>query len=217
MVMKSTRLMIAAVALLGIAAACQKVETPVAQQEEPVVVEPQAPAQNLDVKSVATLLDELAEKEEVQIFIKDILVVLKDSDAPLHFDLEVSLKNEQKDVTYVSGSLGLDKGEYHPIAIDMNLVVLGMFPVVGQLDLVQVSVNYAKALLSLDDDACDEYLAKASLGLGIAINDTIKFCFLRGVNEYGLRTMSLYIYDATDPTVEPIAVDSLFKTIIAEG
>ena len=206
--MKQTRLIIAALALLGIAA-CQKIETPDVQQEEPEVAVAQEPAPEPeqevaqeateepaaipDVKSVAAALNEVAEKDEVKLFIKDILIMVKEGKDARHFEFDVASTKEGYEGSYIAGSLGLVVGDLHPVAIDLDLVVLGMIPVVGQLDLVQISTNYALAALALDD---------------------FKLAFLRGEDENGKRTMDLYLYNPADPNAKPFPLSTLFSTII---
>lgn len=226
--MKQTRLIIAALALLGIAA-CQKIETPDVQQEEPEVAVAQEPASEPeqevaqetteepaaipDVKSVAAALNEVAEKDEVKLFIKDILIMVKEGKDARHFEFEVASTKEGYEGSYIAGSLGLVVGDLHPVAIDLDLVVLGMIPVVGQLDLVQISTNYAMAALALDDFSCEFYLKKASEGLGISVFGAYKLTFLRGEDENGKRTMDLYLYNPADPNAKPFPLSTLFSTI----
>ena len=227
--MKKTRLIIAALALLGIAA-CQKIETPDVQQEEPEVAVAQEPAPEPeqevaqeateepaaipDVKSVAAALNEVAEKDEVKLFIKDILIMVKEGKDARHFEFEVASTKEGYEGSYIAGALGLVVGDLHPVAIDLDLVVLGMIPVVGQLDLVQISTNYAMAALALDDFSCEFYLKKASEGLGISVFGAYKLTFLRGEDENGKRTMDLYLYNPADPNAKPFPLSTLFSTVI---
>ena len=227
--MKQTRLIIAALALLGIAA-CQKIETPDVQQEEPEVAVAQEPAPEPeqevaqeateepaaipDVKSVAAALNEVAEKDEVKLFVKDILIMVKEGKDARHFEFEVASTKEGYEGSYIAGSLGLVVGDLHPVAIDLDLVVLGMIPVVGQLDLVQISTNYAMAALALDDYSCEFYLKKASEGLGISVFGAYKLTFLRGEDENGKRTIDLYLYNPADPNAQPFPLSTLFSTVI---
>lgn len=227
--MKQTRLIIAALALLGIAA-CQKIETPDVQQEEPEVAVAQEPAPEPeqeeaqeateepaaipDVKSVAAALNEVAEEDEVKLFIKDVLIMVKEGKDARHFEFEVASTKEGYEGSYIAGSLGLVVGDLHPVAIDLDLVALGTIPVVGQLDLVQISTNYALAALALDNFSCEFYLKKASEGLGISIFGAYKLAFLRGEDENGKRTMDLYLYNPADPNAKPFPLSSLFSTII---
>ena len=218
--MKKTRLFVAAVALLGFAA-CQKIETPVPPQEEsevaaeePVVTEPE---QTMDVKSVAAVLNDVVEKEQVKLFIKDLMFMIGEGKDARHFDFDVALVSEEATHSYICGSLGLDVGEYHPIAIDMDLMVIERVPIVGQLDMVQISKNYAKASLCLDNISCDYYLGKASLGFGLTINGSMKLCLLRGTDEKGKRTIGLYLIDPEDPNFPPFPLGALFSILVAKG
>lgn len=218
--MKKTRLFVAAVALLGFAA-CQKIETPVAPQEEPEVAaeEPVVtePEQTMDVKSVAAVLNDVVEKEQVKLFIKDLMFMIGEGKDARHFDFDVALVSEEATHSYICGSLGLDVGEYHPIAIDMDLMVLEKVPIVGQLDMVQISKNYAKASLCLDNISCDYYLGKASLGFGLTINGSMKLCLLRGTDEKGKRTIGLYLIDPEDPSFPPFPLGALFSIFVPKG
>ena len=218
--MKKTRLFVAAVALLGFAA-CQKIETPVPPQEEsevaaeePVVTEPE---QTMDVKSVAAVLNDVVEKEQVKLFIKDLMFMIGEGKDARHFDFDVALVSEEATHSYICGSLGLDVGEYHPIAIDMDLMVIERVPIVGQLDMVQISKNYAKASLCLDNISCDYYLGKASLGFGLTINGSMKLCLLRGTDEKGKRTIGLYLIDPEDPNFPPFPLGALFSILVPKG
>lgn len=218
--MKKTRLFIAAIALLGFAA-CQKIEDPVVPQEEPEVAaeEPVVtePEQTMDVKSVAAVLNDVVEREQVKLFIKDLMFMIGEGKDARHFDFDVALVSEEATHSYICGSLGLDVGEYHPIAIDMDLMVLEMFPIVGQLDMVQISKNYAKASLCPDNISCDYYLGKASLGFGLTINGSMKLCLLRGTDEKGKRTIGLYLIDPEDPSIPPFPLGALFSILVPKG
>ena len=215
--MKRTSLFIAAIALLSIAA-CQKIEAPEVQQEEPEIVAVQEePAQEAvqarDMAAVAAVLNEAAQKEEIQLFIKDLILMVREGNDARHFEFGVSGIDGEITIPYVTGSLGLVPGELHPIAIDMDLNLMGFFTLAGQLDLVQIGTNYAKAALALDNITCEFYLKKASEGIGLVIADSFKMCFLRGENEKGKRTMELYMYDPNNPEFPPVSLSSLWKII----
>ena len=218
--MKKSRLFIAAIALMGIAA-CAKMETPTVQ-EEPEVIAPEQtvaaePEQNMDVKSVAAVLNDVVEREQVKIFIKDLMFMIGEGKDARHFDFDVALVSEEATHSYICGSLGLDVGEYHPIAIDMDLMVIEQIPIVGQLHMVQISKYYTKAALSLTNFYCDFYLEKASLGFGVTLGEGMKLCLRRGVDEEGKRTIDLYLYNPEDPSVPPFPLGALFSIIVPKG
>lgn len=218
--MKKSRLFIAAIALMGIAA-CAKMETPTAQEEPEVIAPEQTVAaeseQTADVKSVAAVLNDVAQKNQVKLFINNLMIMIGEGSDARHFDFDVAISDEEATHSYICGSLGLDVGEYHPIAIDMDLMVLEMFPIVGQLDMVQISKNYAKASLCLDNISCDYYLGKASLGFGLTINGSMKLCLLRGTDEKGKRTIGLYLIDPEDPSIPPFPLGALFSILVPKG
>lgn len=208
--MKTSRLIIAAIAVLGVAA-CQKIETPEVPQEEPEVVAPEQPVAAEpekaaeDLNSVAAVLNDVAEKEEVRLFFKKIYYMIREGKDSRHFEFSVTPEGDGAK-SYISGSLGLVRGDEHPIVIDIDVNILGQIPIKGQLDFVQVTANYAKAAASLDDMYCEWYLWKASQGLNFTVANSYKLCFLRKEDEKGKRTMKLYAYNPEDPSVEPIPV-----------
>lgn len=206
--MKTSRLIIAAIAVLGVAA-CQKIETPEVPQEEPEVVAPEVAAEPeqapTDVKSVAAVLNDVAEKEEVRLFFKKIYYMIREGKDSRHFEFSVTPEGDGAK-SYISGSLGLVRGDEHPIVIDIDVAIIEMIPIKGQLDFVQVTANYAKAAASIDDMYCEWYLWKASQGLNFTVANGYKLCFLRKEDEKGKRTMKLYAYNPEDPSEEPIPV-----------
>jgi hypothetical protein len=203
--MKTSRFLIAAIALLGVAA-CQKVETPEAPQEEPEVVAPEVAAEPeqapTDVNSVAAVLNEVMEKKEVRVFFNDIYYMIREGKDSRHFEFSIAPESG-KPASYISGSLRLVRGDLHPIVIDIDVTIMTMVPIKGTLDFAQVANNYAKAAASIDDMVCEWYLWKASQGFDFTIAGVNKICFLRGEDEEGNRTMKLYVYDPNDPSVEP--------------
>lgn len=207
--MKTSRLIIAAIAVLGVAA-CQKIETPEVPQEEPEVVAPEQPVAAEpekapeDLKSVAAVLNDVVEKEEVRLFFKKIYYMIREGDDSRHFEFSVTPEGDGAK-SYISGSLGLVRGDEHPIVIDIDVNILGQIPIKGQLDFVQVTANYAKAAASLDDMYCEWYLWKASQGLNFTVANSYKLCFLRKDVD-GKRTMKLYAYDPSQPEIEPMPV-----------
>ena len=211
--MKIVRLFFAAIALLGIVA-CQKEEAPVIQEDPEVIEVQEASREPVDLKSVASALNEAAEKEEVKLFIKNLLIMIREGKDPCHFEFGISHVNGENENPQISGSLGLVAGDLHPIAIDMDLLIMDMFPIVGKVDLVQISTNYVKAALSLDNTTCDSYLKKASEGIDLTVVYSFGMCFLRGEDEKGRRTLSLYLYNPYDPSFPPVPLSDLFKTLM---
>lgn len=203
--MKKSRLIIAAIALMGVAA-CAKIETPNVQDEpeviapeEIVVAEPDA-----EVKSVASALDNLCEINEVRKFIESLIVDIQKSEEPWHIDFSIAPpESEEPDFTYLSGTVGFTKGVFHPIVLDLNLLIYSNVTVVGTLDVQQIVKNYAKARSELDevmgDISAQWYLDKANKGLNITISDAIKLCFMVEVDEEGTCTIGLYIYQIENP------------------
>lgn len=213
----------AAIALVGMAA-CQKIETPEAQQEEPEVIQTQEPQQEIvqepaatepSIETAAAVLNEVAEKEEVKLFIKNLMFMIREGKDARHFEFGVSLVGDDQEYSYVSGSLGLVVGDLHPVAIDVDLLFANMISVVGQVDLVQISHKYARAALAIDNFTCEFYLKEASKGLDLIIWDKYKIAFFRGVDEEtGKRTMDLYMYDPAHPEYAPIPLGGLFKSLV---
>lgn len=208
--MKTSRLIIAAIAVLGVAA-CQKIETPEVPQEEPEVVAPEQPVAAEpekapeDLKSVAAVLNDVVEKEEVRLFFKKIYYMIREGKDSRHFEFSVTPEGDGAK-SYISGSLGLVRGDEHPIVIDIDVAIFEQMPIKGQLDFVQVTANYAKAAASCDDMVCEWYLWKASQGLNFTVANSYKLCFLRKEDEKGKRTMKLYAYDPSQPEIEPMPV-----------
>lgn len=216
--MKKTSLFIAAMALLSFAA-CQKIDTPEVPQEEPEVAaeEPVVatePEQTLTAEAVAATLDDVIEKNQVKLFVNNLMVMIGEADDTRHFEFDVAVVNEDETHSYLCGTLGLEVGEYHPIVIDMNLMALEALSIVGQLDMVQIAKYRTRAALSIDNFTCDFNLQKASEGFGILLGGKLKLCLLRGEDENGKRTIGLYLYDPEDPEIAPIPVPKLSKMFL---
>lgn len=217
--MKKSFLFLATLALVSVAA-CQKIETP-ETQETPEVVAPEEPAvaekpeTALNAEEVAYILNDVAEKEEVKLFIKKMIFMVREGNDSRHFEFSVGPQSEDNpDLTYISGALGLVRGEFHPIVVDMDLMVVSQIPIVGQLDPAQISKNYIKAGLALDDITCEYYLYQASKGLDIAVANTYRLAFLRGEDEKGHRTMDLYVINPNDPDFPPFPIGNVLKSFI---
>jgi hypothetical protein len=203
--MKKSRLIIAAIALMGVAA-CAKIETPNVQ-DEPEVIAPEeivVAEPNAEVKSVASALDNLCQINEVRKFIESLIVDIQKSEEPWHIDFSVAPPEpEDPDYTYICGSIGFTKGVFHPIVLDLDLLVMNRITIVGTIDAHQIVANYAHALQHIDDLAGDitaqYYLDKANEGLNITIGEALKFCFMVEVDEEGYRSIGLYIYQIENP------------------
>ena len=159
--MKKSFLFLAALALVSVAA-CQKIETPETPDTPEVVAPEEKPETALNAEEVAYILNDVAEKEEVKLFIKKMIFMVREGNDSRHFEFSVGPQSENNpDLTYISGALGLVRGELHPIVVDMDLMIMSQIPIVGQLDPAQITKNYAKAGLSLDDITCEYYLYQA--------------------------------------------------------
>ena len=218
--MKKSRLIIAAIALMGIAA-CGKIETPNVQ-EEPEVIAPEVVVaaeseQAAQVKSVACTINTLCKINEVREFIKSLIIDVNKSEEPWHIDFSIASPNEEVEYPYIAGTIGFTKGVFHPIVLDMDLMVMGALTIQGTLDVRQIVSNYAHALKHLDDYMGDItaqfYLDKANEGIDVLFADAIKLCFMVAVDEEGNRSIDLYLYSPDDPDIPMIPVPSLLDII----
>lgn len=215
--MKKSRLIIAAIALMGIAA-CGKIETPNVQ-EEPEVIAPEQtvaaePEQNMDVKSVARTLDGLCKICEVKEFIQSLIVKVNQSETPWHLDIYVARPKteEQEEFPFISGSVGFSKGIFHPIVLDVDILLVDFISVTGTVDVRQTASNYAHALKHIDsfmgDITAQYYLDKATEGLDLTFMGGLRLFFKVDVDEEGYRSINLYIYNPDDPSFEPMPIPS---------
>jgi len=187
---------IAAAAFFGFVA-CQKAENAPApqEQEEIQVKEP-------EVKAIARILNETAEQPEVQEAVKQLLLEINKGSDWHHLAFSVSTEDEQgNSKNYVDGEIGLIKGEKHLLELDLNLMVVGFVPIQGSLDLLTIGPNYAKAVLALTDEKCDEYLEKANEGIKIAIFGQMKLALMRTEDEEGNRVIDLFLVGAEGEAV----------------
>ncbi len=178
---------IAAATIFGFVA-CQKADNVPAPQEEEIQVK------DPDVKAIARILNETAEQPEVQDAVKQLLLEINKGSDWHHIAFSVGAVDELGDsLNYVNGEIGLIKGEKHLLELDLNLMVVGFVPIQGSLDLLAIGPNYAKAVLALTDEKCDEYLEKANEGIKIAIFGQMKLALMRTEDEEGNRVIDLFL------------------------
>ena len=222
--MRKSRLFITAIALMGIAA-CAKMETPTVQ-EEPEVIAPEKTVaeQTADVKSVACTLNSLSEICEVRDFIKSLIVkVNKSEETPWHLDIYVAKPKteEQEEFPYISGSVGFVKGIFRPVVLDVDLKIVKLLTIAGTIDVPQIVGNYAHAIKHLDstmgDLVAQYYLDKATEGLDITIQGTLRFFFQVEEDEEGNRYIDLYLYNPDVPTYEPVSVKDFLDMFTPKG
>lgn len=193
---------IAAATIFGFVA-CQKVSDPdqqeIAQAEQP------------GVKAIARILNETAEQPEVQEAVKNLLLDIKKGSDWHHLAFSVGSVDELGDsVNYVSGEIGLIKGEKHLLELDLNLMVVGFVPIQGSLDLLAIGPNFAKAVLALTDEKCDEYLEKANEGIKIAIFGQMKLALMRTEDEEGNRMIDLFLVGVD---ADPVPLSSILALL----
>ena len=198
---------IAAAAVFGFAA-CQKAEDAPAQQEEIQAEEP-------TVKAVAKVLNQTAEEPEVQDAVKKLVWDINKGSDWHHMSLAVSGTNaDGNPVEYVSGEVGLIKGESCLLEIDLNLVVGGMIPIAGTVEPVGLGINFSKALLAKTDEDCDKYLEKANKGINVSImGGMMTLALKRTQDEAGARKIDLFLVSA-NPEDEPVALSSLLALLM---
>ncbi len=221
--MRKSRLFIAAIALMGIAA-CSKMETP-----KPEVIDPEQTVaaeseQTADVKSVAGTLNSLCKICEVRDFIKSLIVkVNKPEETPWHLDIYVAKPKteEQEEFPYISGSVGFVKGIFRPVVLDVDLTIVKLLTIAGTIDVHQIVGNYAHAIKHLDstmgDLVAQYYLDKATEGLDITIQGTLRFFFQVEEDEEGNRYIDLYLYNPDVPTYEPVSVKDFLDMFTPKG
>ena len=221
--MKKSRLFIAAIALMGIAA-CAKMETPTVQEEPEVIAVATESEQTADVKSVACTLNSLCEICEVRDFIKSLIVkVNKSEETPWHLDIYVAKPKteEQEEFPYISGSVGFVKGIFRPVVLDVDLKIVKLLTIAGTIDVHQIVGNYAHAIKHLDstmgDLVAQYYLDKATEGLDITIQGTLRFFFQVEEDEEGNRYIDLYLYNPDVPTYEPVSVKDFLDMFTPKG
>lgn len=212
--MKTTKLLFTALALVGVVA-CQKTEIPAVQEEQEEVIAPEEsqgaqPQQTMDIKSVGRILNEVAETEEVQSALPDIMVEINLAKIPWHLEFNIA-KADEEQASYVKGTLGLTKGLYHLVVLDLDLMVMDMVPVVGTIDIPQISKYLLFAAMEDDNAICDEYLELATAGLDISIFGMYRLAFLRGEDMEDHRTIDLYLCDPSNPDSVPFPLSMLLK------
>ena len=221
--MRKSRLFIAAIALMGIAA-CSKMEPPTVQEEPEVIAVATESEQTADVKSVACTLNSLCEICEVRDFIKSLIVkVNKSEETPWHLDVYVAKPKteEQEEFPYISGSVGFVKGIFRPVVLDVDLKIVKLLTIAGTIDVPQIVGNYAHAIKHLDstmgDLVAQYYLDKATEGLDITIQGTLRFFFQVEEDEEGNRYIDLYLYNPDVPTYEPVSVKDFLDMFTPKG
>lgn len=197
----------AAVAAVGILcfAACQKAQDTPAPQEEVQEEEPL-------VKSAAAMLNKAAEEPEVQEAVKQLLLDINKGTDWHHLALAVSGTDEKGDtVNYVSGEVGLIKGEKHLLEVDLNLVVMDVVPVVGTLDPLIIVPNLTKALIAKNDVDCDYYLLQANDGIKVSVFGFMSLALMRTEDEEGLRKIDLFL---VAPFADPVPLSSVLALLL---
>lgn len=214
--MRSTKFLLAALAVVGVVA-CQKTEIPPVQpaQEEPEAVVPEAsqdvqPQEQMDVKCVGEILDKVCQIKEVIEGLPHIMVEINKATSPWSLDFDITQPDGEKH-SYVGGSLSLTRGIYHPVILAMNLMVLEMIPITGTVDTPQISKYLLLAKIERDDDFCDKFLELATAGLDVSVMGMYRLAFLRGEDEEGKRTIDLYLCDPSNPDSEPFPLSNLLK------
>ena len=200
---------IAAAGVFGFAA-CQKAEAPaeMAPQEEEIQ------AQEPSVKAVAKMLNQVAEAPEVQDAVKKLVLDINKGSDWHHLTLAVSGTNaDGKPVEYVSGEIGLIKGESRLLEIDLKLLVGGVIPLTGTLEPVGVSFYLSKALLAKTDEDCDKYLEKANKGINVSIMGIMTLALMRTQDAEGARKVDLFLL-SNNPEDEPVALSSLLELLM---
>lgn len=205
------KFIIPALVLLMGAAACNKTEVPEAQPEEPAA----EAEQQLDVKSVAIIIEEAIQKEEISVIYKDLIFKVREGDDNRHFEFAIGREDIDFPFCYLDGAVGLVKGDKHPVVIDMDILLLEKVRIIGTLDPIQVHSNLAKAFLTPKADECDALLEKANEGIDLLIADAYCIRYMRGEDEKGRREIGLYLLDPNDPEKEPFPLHTLFKVISA--
>ena len=200
---------IAAAAVFGFVA-CQKADAPaeVAPQEEEIQ------AQEPYVKDVAQVHNQVPEKPEVKDAANKVVLDINKGSDWHHMSLAVSGTNaDGKPVEYVSGEVGLIKGENYPLEIDLKLLVGGAIPVTGTLEPVGLGINFSKALLAKTDEDCDKYLEKANKRINVSIMGMMTLSLMRAEDAEGARKIDLFLV-SPNPEDEPVALSSLLEMLL---
>ena len=201
---------LAAAVLIGFSA-CKKVDnTPVPQQED------QIQAAEPAVKSVAKVLNEVAEEPEVQEAASKILWQISNGSDKHHITVSISAKkdDQEEETNYVTGEVGIVRGEQGQLEVDLNLMVMGFVPIEGTLDPVAIVTNFTRAILAEEALDCDYYLLQANAGLKLTVMGYMTMQFLRGEDEEGFRTVDLYLVDPEDEESEPVSLTELLSLLL---
>ena len=208
------KLIIPALVLLMGAIACNKADIPEAQAEEPAAAEAQP---QMDVKSVAVIIEEAIQKEEISVIYKDLIFLVREGDDNRHFEFAIAREDIDFPFYYLDGAVGLVKGDKHPVVIDMDILLFEKVRIIGTLDPIQVHSNLAKAFLAPKVDECDALLEMANEGIDLQIADSYCIRYMRYIDEKGRRQIGLFLLDPNDPENEPFPLHTLFKVIYAVG
>lgn len=193
---------LAGILCLG-AVSCQKDAVAPEEEQEQTV-------QTLSMEQVAKSVNEaakaVAEEEEV---VEKLYYMIESGSDDNHIGLKLS-KGEQE---YVYGEIGVIDGIQRK-ELDFNVVVYGMIPIVGSVDLLHVANYYLDACLSISDKACKHSLDMANEGIHITIMGKYNLELRYYIEEEtGYRKIDLFMVDPQNPE-SVVSVSSLLAMFI---
>jgi len=196
---------LAGVLCLG-AVSCQK-DSVVEVGQDPEQIEV---AKTPSMNEVAAMLNEAAvvvgEEEEV---VEKLYYMVESGSDDSHIGLKLS-RGEQE---YVSGEVGLIDGIMRK-ELDFNVLVYGIVPIVGSIDLLHVVNLYLSACLSISDKACKHNLDQANEGIHLTIMGIYKLELRYYIEEEsGDRKIDLFLVDPEHPD-SPVSVSNMLALII---
>lgn len=196
---------LAGVLCLG-AVSCQK-DSVVEVGQDPQQIEV---AKTPSINEVAAMLNETAEvvgeEEEVA---EKLYYMLESGSDENHICIKLS-RGEQE---YVSGEIGLIEGIMRK-ELDFDIVVYGIVPIVGSIDLPHVLNLYLSACLSISDKACKHNLDQANEGIHLTIMGIYKLELRYYIEEEtGDRKIDLFMVDPANPD-SPVSVSNLLSLFV---
>lgn len=196
---------LAGVLCLG-AVSCQK-DSVVEVGQDPQQIEV---AKTPSINEVAAMLNETAEVvgEEEEVAEKLYYMLESGSD-----DNHINVKFVKGEKVYVSGEIGLIEGIMRK-ELDFDIVVYGIVPIVGSIDLPHVLNLYLSACLSISDKACKHNLDQANEGIHLTIMGIYKLELRYYIEEEtGDRKIDLFMVDPANPD-SPVSVSNLLSLFV---
>ena len=191
-----------AISVMAALYACQKESVPAPEenpQEVPAAFTP-------DVRATAAVINDAAQvmAEDQEEVLEKILYSFEAGKDSTHLYIEVT----RGENCYVSGELGIVPGERRK-ELDVDIMVGGVIPIAGTVDLLHVARYYAQARLSPTDEGCQKNLDKANEGINILVAEfgVLELAVTR--DEENKRVIDLYLVNPEDPEESRASLSAL--------